>query len=238
MQRIAFVTGGNGGIGTAVVERLLTNGYFVIYTYNEHDPDPVNILQRYPNSRAYHCNLLDGDEVDHLAKNVLEQYSKVDVLVNNAGVMLDRLFMKMSRSEWDYVIDVNLRSIFSLSNAFLPSMIKHNYGRIINISSVTGLKGFSGKANYSASKAGIIGFTRSLAIEVASKGITVNAVTPGMIDTNMIRNIPQKNMVSILNQIPVHRLGRPEEVASLVVFLAGEESAYITGEAISISGGL
>jgi len=159
------------------------------------------------------------------------------VLVNNAGVMLDQIFIKMNRDQWDYVIDVNLKSIFSFSHAFLPSMIKQNYGRIINISSITGLKGFHGKANYSASKAGIIGFTRALAVEVAPKGITVNAVTPGMIDTKMIKHIPEKYMVSILNQIPVHRLGRPGEVASLVAFLAGEDSSYITGEAISVSGG-
>ncbi|RJO61167.1 MAG: SDR family oxidoreductase [Dehalococcoidia bacterium] len=237
MQRIAFVTGGNGGIGTAVAERLLSENYLVLYTYNKNDPDPVEILRRYPSSRAYHCNLLDRDEVDNLAKDVLEQYSKVDVLVNNAGVMLDQIFVKMNRDQWDYVIDVNLKSIFSFSHAFLPAMIKQNYGRIINISSITGLKGFHGKANYSASKAGIIGFTRSLAVEVASKGITVNAVTPGMIDTKMIKHIPGKYMVSILNQIPLHRLGRPEEVASLVAFLAGEDSSYITGEAISVSGG-
>lgn len=237
MQRIVFVTGGNGGIGTAIVERLLKENYFVLYTYNEHDPDPANVLKRYPCSRAYHCNLLDTDEVEHLAQNVIEQYSKVDVLVNNAGVMLDRPFTKMNWDEWNYVIDVNLRSIFTLAHAFLPSMIKQNYGRIINISSITGLKGFFGKTNYSASKAGIIGFTRSLAVEVAGKGVTVNTVTPGMIDTKMIKHIPGKYMVAILNQIPQHRLGRPGEVASLVAFLAGEESSYITGEAISVSGG-
>jgi NAD(P)-dependent dehydrogenase (short-subunit alcohol dehydrogenase family) len=237
MQRIAFVTGGNGGIGTAVTERLLRDNFLVLYTYNKNDPDPAEILRRYPSSRAYHCNLLDRDEVDRLAKDIIEQYSKVDVLVNNAGVMLDQIFIKMNRDQWDYVIDVNLKSIFSFSHAFLPYMIKQNYGRIINISSITGLKGFHGKANYSASKAGIIGFTRALAVEVAHKGITVNAVTPGMIDTKMIKHIPEKYMVSILNQIPVHRLGRPGEVASLVAFLAGEDSSYITGEAISVSGG-
>jgi NAD(P)-dependent dehydrogenase (short-subunit alcohol dehydrogenase family) len=237
MQRIAFVTGGNGGIGTAVTERLLRDDFLVLFTYNKNDPDPAEILRRYPSSRAYHCNLLDRDEVDRLAKDVIEQYSKVDVLVNNAGVMLDQIFIKMNRDQWDYVIDVNLKSIFSFSHAFLPYMIKQNYGRIINISSITGLKGFHGKANYSASKAGIIGFTRALAVEVAHKGITVNAVTPGMIDTKMIKHIPEKYMVSILNQIPVHRLGRPGEVASLVAFLAGEDSSYITGEAISVSGG-
>ncbi|OGO17002.1 MAG: hypothetical protein A2Z02_03095 [Chloroflexi bacterium RBG_16_48_7] len=237
MQRITFVTGGNGGIGTAVVERLLKENYFVLYTYNEHDPDPANILQRYPCSRAYHCNLLDRDEVEHVTKDVIEQYSKVDILINNAGVMLDRVFIKMNWDQWDYVIDVNLKSIFSFSHAFLPYMIKQNYGRIINISSITGLKGFPGKANYSASKAGIVGFTRSLAVEVASKGVTVNAVTPGMIDTKMSKHVPDRYRASILNQIPVHRLGRPEEVASLVAFLAGEDSSYITGEAISVSGG-
>jgi NAD(P)-dependent dehydrogenase (short-subunit alcohol dehydrogenase family) len=237
MQRIAFVTGGNGGIGTAVAERLLRENYLVLYTYNQNDPDPVEILQRYPSSRAYHCNLLDRDQVDRLAKDVIEQYTKVDVLVNNAGVMLDQIFIKMNRDQWDYVIDVNLKSIFNFAHAFLPGMIKQNWGRIINISSITGLKGFHGKANYSASKAGIIGFTRSLAVEVASKGVTVNAVTPGMIDTKMIKHIPEKYMVSILNQIPLRRLGRPEEVASLVAFLAGEDSSYITGEAISVSGG-
>lgn len=237
MQRIAFVTGGNGGIGTAVAERLLRENYFVLYTYNKNDPDPADILQKYPSSRAFHCDLLDREEVDRLARDVIEQYSKVDVLVNNAGVMLDQIFVKMNRDQWDYVIDINLKSIFNFAHAFLPGMIKQNWGRIINISSITGLKGFHGKANYSASKAGIIGFTRALAVEVATKGITVNAVTPGMIDTKMIKHIPEKYMVSILNQIPVHRLGRPEEVASLVAFLAGEDSSYITGEAISVSGG-
>jgi NAD(P)-dependent dehydrogenase (short-subunit alcohol dehydrogenase family) len=237
MQRLAFVTGGNGGIGTAVVERLLKQGLRVLYTYNEHDPDPAHILQKYPDSRAYHCNLLDVDEVEHVAKEIIEQFSRVDVLVNDAGVMLDDLFLRMSRDHWDHVIDVNLKSIFHFSHAFLPGMIKQSYGRIISISSIAGLRGFPGKTNYSTSKAGIVGFTRSLAAEVASRGVTVNAVTPGMIDTKMIKHIPQKQMLAILEQIPAGRLGRPEEVASLVAFLAGEESSYITGEAISVSGG-
>ena len=237
MKNIAFVTGGNGGIGTAIVGRLLKENYFVVYTYNENDPDPSGILQKYPDSISYHCNLLDRTEVDTLSQTVLNQYGKVDVLINNAGVMNDSLFIKMKREEWEYVIDVNLKSIFSFSHAFLPGMIKQRYGRIINISSITGLKGFGGKTNYSASKAGIVGFTRSLAAEVASKGVTVNAIAAGMIDTKMIKAIPEKAMIAILGDIPAHRLGKPVEVAALVAFLAGEESSYITGEAISISGG-
>jgi 3-oxoacyl-[acyl-carrier protein] reductase len=237
MQRLAFITGGNGGIGTAIVERLLKENFLVLYTYFENDPDPTGILKRYPNAEAFHCNLLDREEVDSVARAVLNKYHGVDILVNNAGVMLDQIFIKMSREQWDYVIDVNLKSMFSFSHAFLPNMIKQRFGRIINISSVTGLKGFGGKANYSASKAGIVGFSRSLAVEVASKGVTVNAVTAGMIDTKMIKSIPEKSMLSIIGDIPAQRLGQPQEVASLVNFLAGEESAYITGEAISISGG-
>lgn len=237
MQKLAFVTGGNGGIGTAIVERLLKEDYFVAYTYFEHNPDPTGILKRYPCAASYHCNLLDLEEVDSLTKTILDKYHVVDALINNAGVMKDQVFIKMERNQWDHVIDVNLKSIFNFSHAFLPGMIKQKSGRIINISSITGLKGFGGKANYSASKAGIIGFTRSLAMEVASRGVTVNAITAGMIDTKMIQSIPEKSMASILDDIPAHRLGKPEEVASLVAFLAGEESAYITGEAISISGG-
>jgi NAD(P)-dependent dehydrogenase (short-subunit alcohol dehydrogenase family) len=237
MRRLAFVTGGNGGIGTAIVEKLLAQDYHVLYTYYKHAPDPSQILQRYPDTRAYHCNLLDIGEVEQLAAAIIREYSKVDVLVNNAGVMQDGLFLKMSRAQWDDVIDVNLKSIFSFAHAFLPGMIKQGYGRIINISSITGLRGFAGKANYSASKAGIIGFTRSLAVEVASRGVTVNAVTAGMIDTKMLLQIPAKSMAEILNQIPSGRLGKPAEVASLVAYLAGEESSYITGEAISVSGG-
>ena len=237
MQRTAFITGGNGGIGTATVERLLKEGFRVLYTYNEHEADPGHILKQYPGAHAYHCNLLDAEETQSVAKKVLEEFAVVDVLVNNAGVMEDNIFLKMTRQQWDNVIDVNLKSIYSFTHAFLPGMIKQKYGRIINISSITGLRGFFGIANYSASKAGIVGFTRSLAVEVAARGVTVNAVTPGMIDTKMIKDIPERYMAEIIDEIPQHRIGRPGEVAALVAFLAGEESAYITGEAISVSGG-
>jgi NAD(P)-dependent dehydrogenase (short-subunit alcohol dehydrogenase family) len=237
MQRLAFVTGGNGGIGEATVERLSQDGFRVLYTYNEHAADPGGILVKYPLSRAFHCNLLDVEETDGVAKQVLAEFGAVDVLVNNAGVMEDNVFLKMTRAQWDYVIDVNLKSIYTFTHAFLPGMIKQKYGRIINISSITGLRGFFGKANYSASKAGIVGFTRSLAVEVASKGVTVNAVTPGMIDTKMIKDIPEKYLAEITREIPQKRIGRPAEVAALVAFLASEESSYITGEAISVSGG-
>ena len=237
LQQVAFITGGNGGIGSAIAERLLRDGRIVLYTYNQHDPDPLKLQERYPDCKAYHCDLLDREEVSQVAATALETFSKIDILVNNAGVMEDKLFTRMDWTQWEHVIDVNLKSIFLFTHLFLPSMIAQKYGRIVNISSITGLKGFHGKTNYSASKAGIIGFTRSLATEVASRGITVNAVTPGLIDTKMIEHIPEKYIEMMLAQAPLHRLGKPEEVASLVAFLAGPESSYITGEAISVSGG-
>jgi NAD(P)-dependent dehydrogenase (short-subunit alcohol dehydrogenase family) len=236
-QRVVFVTGGNGGIGTVIIRRLLEEKYSVVYTYHEHERDPEHLAERFPNIRIYHCDLLDRDEVDSLAISVLDEFKTVDILINCAGIMLDSPFLRMAREDWDLVIDTNLKSIFSFARAFLPGMLRQKYGRIINISSVTGLRGYPGKTNYSASKAGIIGFTRSLAVEVASKGVTVNAVTPGLIDTRMIKAIPPKKIASILNSIPEGRIGKPEEVAGLVAFLASEDSSYITGEAISISGG-
>jgi NAD(P)-dependent dehydrogenase (short-subunit alcohol dehydrogenase family) len=237
MQRLAFVTGGNGGIGTAIVEKLLASECRVLYTYFEHEKDPHGLLSKYPVAEAVHCNLLDAAEVEQVAKNVLERYRGVDILVNNAGVMQDSLFLRMNRAQWDHVIDVNLKSLFGFTQAFISGMIKQKWGRVINVSSVAGMRGFLGKTNYSASKAGIIGFTRSLAEEVASRGVTVNAITAGMIDTKMIAHIPEKTMAGILADIPVGRLGSPEEVAAVVSFLAGEESSYITGETITVSGG-
>jgi NAD(P)-dependent dehydrogenase (short-subunit alcohol dehydrogenase family) len=237
MQRTAFVTGGNGGIGTAIVERLLAQGCRVLYTYFEHEKDPHGLLEKYPDLQAFHCDLLDAAEVQRITDDVLDANRHIDILVNNAGVMQDDLFLRMSPDEWNHVIDVNLKSLYLFTHAFLPTMLDQRWGRIINISSITGLRGFSGKANYSASKAGIIGFTRSLAVEVASRGVTVNAVTGGMIDTKMLSAIPEKVMSHIISEIPAGRLGSPEEVAAVVVFLAGEDSSYVTGEAISVSGG-
>lgn len=237
MERLAFVTGGNGGIGTAIVEKLLAQGCRVLYTYYEHDKDPHGLLSKYPAAEAIHCNLLDVEEVDKVAGGVLERHDKVDILVNNAGVMQDALFLRMNRETWDRVIDVNLKSLFCFTKAFLPGMVKQKWGRVINISSIAGTRGFPGKANYSASKAGIIGFTRSLADEVASRGVTVNAVTAGMIDTKMLATIPKNVLDDIIKQIPVGRLGKPEEVASAVAFLTSEESSYITGDTLTVSGG-
>jgi NAD(P)-dependent dehydrogenase (short-subunit alcohol dehydrogenase family) len=237
MKRLAFVTGGNGGIGSAIVEKLLGQGCRVAYTYFEHEKDPHGLLAKHPGLEALHCNLLDVEEVDRVAEDVLSRYPSVDILVNNAGVMQDSLFLRMSRENWDNVIDVNLKSLFYFTRAFLPGMIKQKWGRVINISSVAGIRGYPGKTNYSASKAGIIGFTRSLAEEVASRGVTVNAITAGMIDTRMLAGIPEKTMAGILADIPAGRLGKPEEVAAVAAFLAGEESSYVTGEAITVSGG-
>jgi NAD(P)-dependent dehydrogenase (short-subunit alcohol dehydrogenase family) len=237
MNRIAFITGGNGCIGTAIVEELLKEDYTVLYTYNKNPPDPEHLKQTHSSLKAFKCDLLNPSEVNHVSEVVLNQYSKVDVLINNAGIMSDSTFVKMNREQWEIVIDVNLKSLFGFTHSFIPTMIEQNYGRVINIASIAGVKGFWGKTNYSAAKAGVIGFTRSLAIEVAKNGITVNAVCPGVIKTKMSEQIPIKYMNSILERIPVGRLGSTNEVAATVAFLASQYSSYITGEVISVSGG-
>lgn len=234
-----FITGGSAGIGRAIVERFAKDkNYFCYFTFNSNAASANEIMQSHSNTCAFKCNISKEDDVVSVCNLLSEKKTAIDILVNCAGIMKDSTFYKMPRSIWEEVIDTNLYSLYSFTQPFLNQMQEKKWGRIINFSSVAGIAGAFGKTNYSASKAGVIGFTKALALETAKKGITVNAIAPGMIDTDMIKSIPQQYLENILGSIPAARFGKPEEVADLVYFLAGESAAYITGQVIGINGGM
>jgi acetoacetyl-CoA reductase len=219
-QRVALVTGGMGGLGEAVCERLARSEYKVVTTYSPSNEHTAAWLSKESSEgfafRAY----------------------KIDILINNAGITHDTSFRKMSKADWDVVLRTDLDSIFNMTKQVVEGMVSRGFGRIINISSVNGQKGAFGQTNYAAAKAGIHGFTKSLALELAQKGITVNTVSPGYLNTAMVAQVPADIMASkILPQIPVGRLGKPEEVAGLIAYLVSEEAAFITGANIAINGG-
>lgn len=235
--KIVFITGGDKGIGRAIVERMAGLSATVVFTYNTNREGADAICAGYSNAVALRCDLRDRQQTLDVADRVNSQYGGVDILINNAGYDNDAVFAKMEAEQWDSVLDVNLRSIFNLTHSFVGGMIERGWGRIINLTSIAGFTGAFGKANYAAAKAGIVGFTKSLALELGSKGITVNAIAPGAIRTDMLMRIPEKYRVKILENIPSHRLGEPEEVADLAEFLAGNKAAYINGQTIHINGG-
>lgn len=232
-----FITGGSKGIGKAIVEKMSMIANNVIFTYNNSESSAIEIAEKYNNCKYYQCDLGDYKQCKNVAKNVLSEYQQIDVLINNAGYDRDAIFSKMERQTWEDVIDVNLKSIYNFANFFIPSMIEKEWGRIINLTSIAGFTGAFGKSNYSAAKAGVVGFTKSLALELASKKITVNAIAPGAIKTDMLNRIPEKYRSKILETIPAKRFGNPEEVAFLVAFLISKEAEYITGQTIHINGG-
>ena len=240
--RIALVTGGMGGLGEAICMKLAGLGYKVVTTYspgNTKAKDWLASMQQAGHSfRAYPCDVTDWDSCATCVKTVASEVGPIDVLVNNAGITRDMTFKKMDRASWDAVIRTNLDSVFNMTKQVYDSMLERNWGRIINISSVNGQKGAFGQTNYSAAKAGMHGFTKALALEVARKGITVNTISPGYIGTKMVMAIPQEVLDGkIIPQIPTGRLGKPEEVAGLVAYLASDEAAFVTGANISINGG-
>lgn len=237
MGKIAFVTGGSKGIGRAIVEKLSGCFDHVIFTYNTDEQSASNIACKINNCTYYQCNVNDYVRSQEVSKLVLDKFDSVDVLINNAGFDNDSTFINMSKSVWDEVIDINLKSVFAFTKFFVPGMIERTHGRIINITSIAGFTGVFGKSNYAAAKAGIVGFTKSLALELASKNITVNAVAPGAIETDMLYRIPEKYRVKILESIPSKKFGKPEDVASLVNFLLSDQASYITGQTIHINGG-
>lgn len=237
-KKIALVTGASRGIGQAIAKQLVSDGFYVIGTATSENGanDIANYLAG--NGAGLCLNVTDQASVDHLIQQINEQYSAPEVLVNNAGITRDTLLLRMKDEDWDAIINTNLSSIYRMSKAVLRGMMKAKTGRIINISSVVGLTGNAGQVNYSAAKAGMIGFAKALAQEVGSRNITVNTVAPGFIDTDMTKELSSEIKAALLSSIPLARLGQAEEVAHAVSFLASAKAAYITGETLNVNGGL
>jgi acetoacetyl-CoA reductase len=237
-----LVTGGMGGLGEAICFKLAALGYKVVATYSPGNTKVESWLaatreQGY-DFLAYECDVADYDSAQACVLKVTQEVGPVDVLVNNAGITRDMTFKKMDKTNWDAVMSTNLDSVFNMTKPVCDAMVERGWGRIINISSVNGQKGAFGQTNYSAAKAGMHGFTKALALEVARKGVTVNTISPGYIGTKMVMEIPKEVLDSkIIPQIPMGRLGKPEEVAGLVAYLASDEAAFVTGANIAINGG-
>jgi acetoacetyl-CoA reductase len=242
MARVALVTGGMGGLGEAIGVKLLALGYKVVTTYSPTNTKYQAWLDQMKeagyNFAAYPCDVSDYESAQTCVATIEKDIGPIDVLVNNAGITRDMTFKKMDKVNWDAVMRTNLDSVFNMTKPVTDGMVERGWGRIINISSVNGQKGAFGQTNYSAAKAGVHGFTKALALEVARKGVTVNTISPGYIGTKMVTEIPQEVLdTKIIPQIPMGRLGKPDEVAGLVAYLASDEAAFVTGANIAINGG-
>ena len=238
--RIAFVTGASRGIGKAIARRCATAGATVVACARDDHAQPVvdEIVASGGTAMAQSLDVTDPESVAASVRAVMDRYSQIDIVVNNAGIVRDQLMLRMKPEDWDAVMETNLTAAFRCTQAVLRQMVKHRHGRIIIISSVVGQAGNPGQANYAASKAGLIGFTKALAQEVASRGITANVVSPGMIETDMTARLDANVRETLVTQIPIGRFGTPAEVAAAVCFLASDEAAYITGQVLSVNGGM
>ncbi len=240
--KTAVVTGGSRGIGKAIALTLASHGANVAitcYTGCKFAEDVRNhVCELGPKSHYYAHDVGNPDEVRKMADEVLADFDKVDILVNNAGITRDRSFKKMTREMWDSVIAVNLTGVFSVTKAFIDGMADNGWGRVVNVSSIVGEVGNFGQANYAAAKAGLLGFTKSLAREYARKGVTVNAIAPGFIRTRMTAEVPEKALEAVTNMTPVGRLGEPGEIAAGVLFLVSPAASYVTGHVLDVNGGM
>lgn len=235
-HRVALVTGGTRGIGAAIAKDLKKAGAKVVATYYGNE-DSANAFKKETGIEVLRFDVADFDQCSQAVKRIEAEIGPIDILVNNAGITRDGFLHKMGAESWDAVIETNLTSLFNMCRVTIEGMRARGFGRIINISSINGQMGQVGQANYSAAKAGVIGFSKALARESANKGVTVNTIAPGYIETDMVRAVPQNVLDKIIEKIPVGRLGQPEEIARAVCFLAADQSGFITGETLSVNGG-
>ncbi|GLX81930.1 3-oxoacyl-ACP reductase FabG [Thalassotalea eurytherma] len=235
--KVALVTGASRGIGKAIATQLKEQGATVLGTATS-DSGAQRISEYLGEGNGLVLNVTENESIEALFSVIKERFGGLDILVNNAGITRDNIFMRMKDDEWGDIIETNLTSIYKISKNVLRPMMKKRNGRIINIGSVVGTMGNAGQVNYATAKAGLIGFTKSLAREVASRGITVNTVSPGFIDTDMTQTLTDEQKEGIFSQVPANRLGKPEEIASAVTFLASDAAAYITGETLHVNGGM
>ncbi len=242
-DQIAIITGGTNGIGRAIAERFAKEGARVLLLATSPERgskavSEINSVTQPGQAEFFQVDVSDTSKVKEIVDGICEKYGRVDILVNNAGITRDQLLMKMSEEDWDRVLDVNAKSCFNTCKAVVRAMMKARKGRIINVTSVVGMTGNTGQSNYAASKAAVIGFTKSLAKEIASRNISVNCIAPGFIDTDMTSSLGDKVKEGILTQVPMGRLGRSEEVANTALYLASDLSNYVTGQVLVVDGGM
>ncbi|RBP41131.1 3-oxoacyl-[acyl-carrier-protein] reductase [Garciella nitratireducens] len=241
-NKTAIVTGSSKGIGKVIALQLANAGANVIVNYNHSFEEAKKVVEEIRSmgrrSLAIQADVGKQTDVDHFIQKALDEFKNIDILVNNAGITRDNLLLRMKEKEWDEVLNINLKGTFLMTKAVIRKMMKNKRGKIINISSIVGVTGNAGQSNYAAAKAGIIGFTKSIAREVASRGIQVNAIAPGYIKTEMTDILPESIQKELLNKIPVKRIGDPEDIANMVTFLSSDLSNYITGQVIHIDGGM